>query len=593
MSISTRHQFGLAAIASAVFFTNLGGTHLWDEDEPKNAECAREMLAHGDFIVPWFNELPRFDKPVLLYWLMIGAYRVFGVTEFAARFWSAACGIGTVLCTYHLGRVLFRPEVGWWAGLVLTASLLFGVASRSATPDAALIFFTTAGLTCFAATTVCRGDVTSMPRLRWPVALAMYALLSVAVLAKGPVGIVLPGIVIATFAWCHAPARTLDAGLNSPWGRRLLHWTANRFHPRHIASVIWRLRPFTALFVLSVIALPWYVAVGIQTRGEWLEMFLGRHNLERFVSTLDGHRGPIVYYVPVLFAGFFPWSILLPQTVREAGRRLRDGEVGSRGDLYLACWAIAFVGFFSVAGTKLPNYITPCYPALAVLTARMIDDYLAQPRRLDPFGWRVSLLCLGGVGVALSIGLPIASATVFPGDAWVGAAGVVPIVAAWFAWDRWRRGELDRGLRCIATASVIFSTGLFAVVMPRVDRHHTSEMFVRTIRQFNGANEAPFQLMTYRFSQPSLIFYARQRIHNWSEAAKVEEFFRTNPERAYVVTRDEFLPELRPILPPDVVVLDRRPQFLRQDREVLLLGRSPPAPAEFRTAERTPSPSRN
>jgi hypothetical protein len=302
-------------------------------------------------------------------------------------------------------------------------------------------------------------------------------------------------------------------------------------------------------------------------------MFLGRHNLDRFVSTLDGHRGPIVYYVPVLFAGFFPWSILMPQTVREAARRLRDGEAGSRGDRFLACWVIAFVGFFSIAGTKLPNYITPCYPALALLTARMIEDYLAQPRRLDAFGWRVSLVCLAGVGVALAIGLPVASATILPGDAWLGVIGIVPALAAWFAWKRSRAGDLHQALRSIAVTSVLFAVVLFAVVIPRVDRHHTSEAFIQSIRQRISAPDVPFQLMTYRFAQPSLIFYARQRIHNWSEVSKVDEFFRQFPERAYVVTRAETLPELQSILPPDVVVLDRRRQFLRRDRDVLLLGR--------------------
>lgn len=574
MRTTTRHQLGLAAIAAAVFFTNLGGTHLWDEDEPKNAECAREMLAHGDFIVPWYNELPRFDKPVLLYWLMIGAYRVFGITEFAARFWSAAFGVGTVLCTYHLGRVLFRPEAGWWAGLVLTASLLFGVASRSATPDAALIFFSTASLLCFAVGLVRTDDTSSMPRLRWSVAVAMYALLSFAVLAKGPVGVALPGLVIALFAWSHAPPNHDSSPEAARWWKRIARWVTCRLHPIHIWHVIWGLRPFTALGLLAVIALPWYVAVGIQTRGEWLEMFLGRHNLDRFVSTLDGHRGPIVYYVPVLFAGFFPWSILLPQAVREAARRLRDGEARSRGDRFLACWVLAFVGFFSLAGTKLPNYITPCYPALALLTARMINDYLTRPQRLDAFGWRVSLACLAGVGVALVIGLPIVSVTILPGDAWLGVVGIVPAAAAWIAWKRSRQGNLHRALRSIAVSSVLLSIALFGVVMPRVDRHQTSDSFVQSIRQLNGSPDAPFQLMTYRFAQPSLIFYSRQRIHNWSETSKVEEFFRQFPERAYIVTRAETLSELQPILPPDVVVLDRRPQFLRRDREVLLLGRA-------------------
>lgn len=575
MSITIRHQLGLIVVATVVFFTNLGATRLWDEDEPKNAECAREMLAHGDFILPWYNELPRFDKPVLLYWLMIGAYRAFGVTEFAARFWSATFGVGTVLCTYHLGRIMFRPETGWWAGLVLTASLLFGVASRAATPDSTLIFFSTLGLLCYAAACVRDSDLPSMPRPRLLAAVAMYASFGFAVLAKGPIGIVLPGLVISLFLWCHRPASLSQATDATRWWRRIARWVRCRLNPSHLWNVFRVLRPVTAVAILAAIALPWYVAVGVETRGEWLEMFLGRHNLERFVSSLDGHRGPIFYYLPVLFAGLFPWSILWPQSVQETIRRLRCGGSQSRGDLFLACWVVAYLGFFSLARTKLPNYITPCYPALALLTARMIENYRMQPHLLDWSGWRVSLICLGLVGVALGIGLPIVSATILPGEAWLGVVGVVPLAGAWIAWKQSRHGKLNLALRSLALASLTMSVVLFGVVMPSIDRHQTSAAFVDAIQKLNGSSEASYELMTFRFAQPSLIFYSRHRIHNWGETAKVDEFFRQFPERSYVITRAESLPELQPILPSDVIVLDRKPQFLRRHREALLLGRQP------------------
>ncbi|MBI5760823.1 MAG: glycosyltransferase family 39 protein, partial [Planctomycetales bacterium] len=484
MRTTTRHQLGLAAVAAVMFFANLGGTRLWDEDEPKNAECAREMLVNGDYILPRYNELPRFDKPVLLYWLMVGAYRVFGVTEFAARFWSATFGVGTVLCTYHLGRIMFRPETGWWAGLVLTASLLFGVASRAATPDSTLIFFSTLGLLCYVAACVrngCEmGSATASTRPGLGLSVAMYAALSLAVLAKGPVGVVLPGLVIALFVWCHAPAKLQRTDDSVRWWTRIGRWVRSRLHPVHVWKSLRSLRPLVALVMLSAIALPWYVAVGIETRGEWLEMFLGRHNLERFASTLDGHRGPIIFYLLAVFVGFFPWSILLPQAVRETVRRLRDRGSFSRGDLFLTCWVTAYVGFFSLAGTKLPNYITPCYPALALLTSRMIEGYLAQPGLLDRWSWRVALGSLVLVGVSLVIGLPIASLTILPGEAWLGVVGCVPVAGAWIAWKFSQRGRLDRALQSLAVTALALALALFGVVLPQVDRHQTSENFVNS-----------------------------------------------------------------------------------------------------------------
>ena len=130
-----RHQLWIVTAAAVVLFTNLGAAALWDEDEPLYASCAREMLQRGDWVVPTFNGEIFPEKPPLMFWLMMGSFRLFGVTEFAARFWSAALGVGTALLTYHLGRLLFRAEVGLWAGLIVVTSIIFTVSARAATVD--------------------------------------------------------------------------------------------------------------------------------------------------------------------------------------------------------------------------------------------------------------------------------------------------------------------------------------------------------------------------------------------------------------------------------------------------------------------------
>lgn len=140
-------QFALIVLVAAVaLFTNLGGPRLWDRDEPRNAGCAAEMLARNDWVVPTFNQELRDAKPVLLYWLIMSAYSVFGVTEFAARFWSAALGFGTVLATYAIANRLFNRQVALLAAIILSTSTMFEVASRAATPDAPLIFCGTMAL---------------------------------------------------------------------------------------------------------------------------------------------------------------------------------------------------------------------------------------------------------------------------------------------------------------------------------------------------------------------------------------------------------------------------------------------------------------
>ena len=140
------HHVLIVSVAVVVLFTNLGGPRLWDRDEPRNAGCAREMMERGDWVVPVFNGRLRDAKPVLLYWLIMSAYTVFGTGEFAARFWPALLGIGTVLAVYHIGRRLFNARAALWSALVLLTTLMFGVAARAATPDSPLIFFSTMAL---------------------------------------------------------------------------------------------------------------------------------------------------------------------------------------------------------------------------------------------------------------------------------------------------------------------------------------------------------------------------------------------------------------------------------------------------------------
>ncbi len=149
LAVQLRYQLWIVLAASAVFFIGLGNARLWDEDETEYSRVAREMMLRGDWVVPTFNYQPWLEKPVFVYWLMIGSFYVFGVTEFAARFPSAVFAIGTALLAYHLGRRLFRPQVGLWAGLVLATTLNFVIIGRAATHDAALIFCITASLLAY------------------------------------------------------------------------------------------------------------------------------------------------------------------------------------------------------------------------------------------------------------------------------------------------------------------------------------------------------------------------------------------------------------------------------------------------------------
>ena len=310
MKETCRHYAWILAIAGAVFFVNLGVPKLWDRDEPRNAGCALEMLERNDWIVPVFNNELRVHKPVLLYWLMMTAYAVFEDRELAARFWSAVCGLGTALATYHIGRRLFSAQIGLWSAAILSSCMMFPVAARAATPDSVLIFFTTLATLVYVYGAFPRQNPSPerhestaesacayFPR-SWAEAALMSALIGVAVLAKGPIGLILPTAVIGMFLLLMRlpPAAAIDYRPRRLMGRKILSWL-HPFAPRHFLATCWSMRPLTALAASLAIALPWYVWVGLRTHGEWPKGFFLIHHLQRAMEPMEGHDGPIFYYL--------------------------------------------------------------------------------------------------------------------------------------------------------------------------------------------------------------------------------------------------------------------------------------------------------
>ena len=267
-------QYALLVLtAAALILPNLGAPSLWDLDEGNNAEAAREMLDCGNWVVPTFNYQLRVDKPALLYWLQIGAFRLFGVNEFAARLPSALAGLAAVVMTYELGRQMFGCATGLLAGLALASTALFCASAHFANPDALLNAFTLLTLLFFWRSFTSQGRA-------WSAAGGISA--GFAVLAKGPVGLVLPLAVIVLFLL---------------WSRKL--------------RLLWERKLWVAVLAFLLIALPWYVWVGVETKVAFLRGFIMEHNVGRYLHSMEHHGGPVYYYLAVLAIGFAPWSAFL------------------------------------------------------------------------------------------------------------------------------------------------------------------------------------------------------------------------------------------------------------------------------------------
>jgi 4-amino-4-deoxy-L-arabinose transferase-like glycosyltransferase len=424
------------------------------------------MYESGDWIVPKFNGELRSHKPALLYWLQVGAYSLFGINEFAARLPSALAALATVLLAYELGRRLFNPIAGLLSGLILGSSALFCAAAHFANPDSLLVTFTTATLTFF-------WLGFSRGRRAWWLASGVAA--GFGVLAKGPVGFVLPAAVIVLFLVWAGQWRLL-------FGRVWIH----------------------ACLLCGLVALPWYVLVTLDTKREFLADFLLNHNLERALNPMEQHGGPPWYYIAVVVLGLGTWSVFVIETLwfsvwsmvrepRPAFARqwsaARDGvEATVWGYRFLACWTGLYLVAFTLAATKLPNYILPVFAPCAILMGRTFDRWCHGEIHIPAWGLGVSLalLALVGVGVGCAmlvaggaIPLSVLRGRVAPDLNWWAAVGLAPIVAAGAGAWCLKRQRRSAFMGVLLVASVVFLAPLAAGATVAVNALHAPRPLVQ------------------------------------------------------------------------------------------------------------------
>jgi 4-amino-4-deoxy-L-arabinose transferase-like glycosyltransferase len=330
---------------------------LIDRDEPRFAQASREMLRGGDWLIPHFNDKPRYDKPPLIYWMQAGCYRVAGEGEFAARLPSALLAVAAAAMLWAWGDRLGGRGAGAWAAVVFSLALQTMVHAKAAVADMAVIA-AMVGATVAGWAAVVRGTAPERcgcPCRAWWL---FAAALGVGFLAKGPVAW-LPVVPVVALAWRRGRA---GYGLS---------------------------RAGLSLVGALAIAAAWGLPALAATGGDFFRVGIGKHVVSRSFDAMEGHgaEGLLGYaatlplYAATIFASFFPWSIRLPWMVREVrrGGRLPDDE------FYLA-WSFGVVfAVFTAVSTKLPHYILPGFPALALW---MVLRWRRAGRPLEAFrGW--------------------------------------------------------------------------------------------------------------------------------------------------------------------------------------------------------------
>lgn len=379
-------------ISGLAFIWQLGNTGLVDETEPLFAEAARQMTVTGDWITPYFNGETRFDKPPLVYWLMAIAYQALGVHEWSVRLPSALSAIALTFLgfltlknfgfpnaadTPECGKTSSFQPTGWtaWIGAALIALNPQTIAwGRIGVSDMLLSSCMGMALLAFF-----WAYCSSTPAAKTCWYLAFYVLTALAVLTKGPVGAVLPILIIAIFILYLGKPKTLLKEM--------------------------RLLPGGMLFLLMT--LPWYILVTLAHGGDYINSFFGYHNLERFTRVVNNHGAPWYFYFPVVLAGFAPWSIYLPAAIARLQfwrrshwqQQPRTTHLG----LFAVIWFAAILVFFTIASTKLPSYVLPLMPAAAILVALAWSESIMHQRSNVAMQTSHVASILFAVGVAIAV----------------------------------------------------------------------------------------------------------------------------------------------------------------------------------------------
>lgn len=534
----------LLFVSALLFLPGLGSAPLWDDDETRFACVAREMLRSGDWVVPRDNGTLA-NKPAAFFMAMATSFHLFGESPFAARIFSALCGMLSVFVTWRTLLVLADRCVAFLASLALASSLLFVVESRAATMDAAL-FLALAGTMHFPLAAWWRQGTYQPRRLKVSEAILSGACAGAGILLKGLVALFLPVLVLWLFLFI-----TGDCSVRCR---------------KRAAESVGMLRPFVWFAAAAAVALPWHVAVGWQTGGEWLKIFYLEHHLGRVSGVMEGHGGLPFLQVPMLLVGLFPWSVFLPLAAWRCGREA-FGPAREPLSRLAFVWLFVWVFLFSLSATQLPNYVLPAYPAACLMIASLCMDSARRPEHTAAAWFYAAAggLVAGGAVLAMAL-FAFSRFHHLPGWPAERTAALVPVVTAILFLFSVRLGWR-------VAAFAIFASGAISLVLV---------LSVRVVPALAGADPLPAMIAwssrrespktawaTYRFSVPSVSWLSGGDVRLCGNAGELLAFLHHVPG-AVALVNEEALPELASALGRGVFpALTAQPLF-RNHRVCLL-----------------------
>ncbi|CAN5901478.1 hypothetical protein BH23PLA1_BH23PLA1_21200 [soil metagenome] len=555
-----REALLIGLLALTLNLAGNGRISLWDRDEPRYAGCTREMRQSGDLIHPTFNAEPRYHKPVLIYWLMLVGTAIGGDNPFGARLVSVVAGVATCLLVWSLGRRMFGATVGRWAAIALATAPLMVIESKLATTDATLLFFVTCSM--FAVWELSKGA----SRL-WT--LTFWVSLALAVLTKGPAAPALIGVSAIACWWWRGPLEGWKRLIGPIWpdlsGRKVLPrmrtaLARGRFvgpvdaigvlvSTFGVVSVRWVRANWGPLLFASLV-LPWFIAIGLRSRGEYFEVGMGYHVMKRLTTGLETHGGFPGYYVVLGLVLLFPWSALVPAGIVAAWKRRKENPAIG----FMLGWMVGPLLFLECVQTKIIHYYLPAVPAVALLAGWTIVAISQSETNLRRWALgRLSVGLLAGLGLALGVGL-LAAGIAFPGVLrWPCLLASVPILASTlYAVERIQAGAIERAATGLGAAWAVVLLVLGGWLAPSANPYRLTPMVAQRLAELEQTDRAESALASYK--APGVVYEIGHPVNEIDNLAELSGLVRQGRPIAMALTDLE------------AELLEARKEFLLEDR---------------------------
>jgi len=496
----------LIAFGGILFFYNLGGWDLWNPDEPRYAQVAKEMLQGEGWIIPHLNSEVYPDKPPLFFWLIAATATVRGgMNECAARFPSALFGLLTLLLLFSLGKRLFGEKVGFLAALILATNVEFLWLARRANIDATLTFFTTAAITLLYIGF-------SQRQGRWVLYLLAYGAIALGVLAKLQVAAIVPLLVVGGYFLMQR------------------EWKFFK-DPAHIPGI--------ALFVALIGG--WLALAYLSGGTDYLRGLLYQKTASRLFETTS-HREALYYYLANFPANFIPWIIFFPSAlIYGLSAKGRNKEF-----VFIFFWFVVIFISFSLFKAKRELYLLPLYPAAALMVGYLLAQFPlgaeGAQRKLVSIPLFVLIIALA----LTAIGLPIVAA--LKGSFYLEHPREIGLITALIAGgggflaflaQRYRR----RDLPFYIIVATIFALSLYGAVriFPEVNRYKSARPLSQTIV---SAMKPGDQVGLYQMEGTNLIYYTGYNQMKWLEEEKELRQFLRSPQRVLCIMRERHYKQL-------------------------------------------------